>query len=224
MGIRVFSCVAAGLLGGVMVLGQSLTDHAAAIAGASAGVAGGRVVSDALSRVLESASDTTGTAAAETKKADTKKADNRPARGTSAPARGTTATSGSVSALSGPSAPVFAAPSAGFATSSPTPSAPVRPWRGPSADRAVASSGLPALVHFDMPPAPPAVVSAQLRAIAVGTSRGDVVGKVGIPAARITMDDDGHLVEILEYTANGNRVGSVRCSDGHVESVDAAAQ
>jgi hypothetical protein len=210
MGIRVLSCMAAGLLGGVMALGQSLTDHAAAIAGASAGVAGGRVVSDALSRILESASDTTGAAAAETKKAE-----NRPARGTSAK-------SGSVSAPSSPAAPIFAAPSSGFATSSSAPSAPARPWRRPSADRDVASSGVPVFVQFDMPPPPPAVTSAELRAIAAGTSRADVVGKVGVPAARITMDDDGHLVEILEYTANGNRVGSVRCSDGHVESVDAA--
>jgi len=79
-------------------------------------------------------------------------------------------------------------------------------------------------VHFDMPPPPPAVTSAELRAIAVGTSRADVVGKVGIAAATITMDDGGHLVEILEYTANGNRVGSVRCNDGRVESVDAGGQ
>ena len=62
----------------------------------------------------------------------------------------------------------------------------------------------------------------ELRAIAVGTSRADVLGKVGVPAAQITMDDDGHLVEILEYTADGARVGSVRCSDGRVESVNAA--
>ena len=219
MRIRVFSCVAAGLLGGVMALGQSLTDHAAAIAGASAGVAGGRVVSDALSRVLESASDTTA-AAAETRKSDTKKADSRTARGTAGKG-------GSVLPSSSPAAPVFATPSPGFAASSPGPSAPARPWRAPSADRAVTSSGLPPFVHFDMPPPPPAVpavTSAQLRAIALGTSRADVVGKVGIPAARITMDDDGRLVEILEYSANGNRVGSVHCSDGRVESVDAAAQ
>ena len=212
MRIRGLSCLLVGLLGGVMALGQSLTDHAAAIAGASAGVAGGRVVSDALSRVLESASDATGTAA-EAKKPESKKTDNRPARGT--PAK-----NGSVAASSSPASPAFAAASPGFAASAPAPPA-ARPWRGPSADRAVASSGLPAVVHFDVPPAPPAVTSAQLRAIAVGVSRADVVGKVGIPAARITMDDDGHLVEILEYTANGNRVGSVRCSDGRVESVDA---
>ena len=213
MGFRVFSCVAVGLLGAMMGVGQTLTDHAAAIAGASAGVAGGRVVSDALSRVLESAADTTGAAAAETKKTETKKADNRPARSTSAK-------TGNVSPLSSAAAPVFAA-------STPAPSVPARPWRAPSADRAVTSSGLPPFVHFDMPPPPPAVpavTSAQLRAIALGTSRADVVGKVGIPAARITMDDDGRLVEILEYSANGNRVGSVHCSDGRVESVDAAAQ
>jgi len=216
MRIRVSSCVVAGLLAGGMAMGQTLTDHAAAIAGASAGVAGGRVVSDALSRVLESASDTTGAAAAETKKADTKKADRS--------ARSATAKSGSVSVSPGPAAPAFAAPSPGFAASSPGPSAPARPWRAPSADRSVASSGLPAFEHFDMPPPPPAVTPAELRAIALGSSRLDVVGKVGIPAAQITMDDDGHLVEILEYTANGRRVGSVHCSDGRVESVDAGGQ
>jgi len=210
MGVRVFSCVAVGLIGGVIGLGQSLTDHAAAIAGASAGVAGGRVVSDALSRVLESAADTTGAAAAETKKTD-----SRPARATSSKGR-------SAPALTTPSAPVFAASSPAFVSSSPVPSAPARPWRKPSADREVPSGDLPPFIHFDVPPPPPAVSSAQLQAIAVGTTRADVVGKVGTPAAQITMDDDGHLVEILEYAADGNRVGSVRCSDGRVESVNAA--
>ena len=68
----------------------------------------------------------------------------------------------------------------------------------------------------------PLVSSAQLRSVATGASQSAVIGSLGTPAARISMDDDGHYVEILEYTANGSRVGSVRCSDGRVQSVNAA--
>ena len=66
------------------------------------------------------------------------------------------------------------------------------------------------------------MTTAQLRAVASGANRSEVIGSLGVPAARITMDDNGHLVEILQYNANGARVGSVRCSDGRVESVNTA--
>ena len=68
----------------------------------------------------------------------------------------------------------------------------------------------------------PLVSSVQLRSVATGVSQSAVIGSLGTPAARISMDDNGHYVEILEYMANGNRVGSVRCSDGRVESVNTA--
>jgi hypothetical protein len=43
--------------------------------------------------------------------------------------------------------------------------------------------------------------------------------KLGVPAARITMYDDGHLVEIFRYMSRDTNIGIVRLSDGAVLSV-----
>jgi len=194
------------LSGGLAALGQSLTDHAAAIAGASAGVAGGRVVSDALSRVLQSASDATGTAAAEPTNGKTGRGskDNTPVL--AGPWAGVPAGASAAPVFtpgdSGP-APQASAGHPSRGGSGPAPGQPVY-YRAVSAEPSIAS-----------------VTPAELRGVSPGTKRDDVIGKVGLPYAQITMDDDGHLVQILEYGANGNRVGSVRCSDGRVESVTA---
>jgi hypothetical protein len=59
-----------------------------------------------------------------------------------------------------------------------------------------------------------------LKQINPGASREDVL-KLGVPSARITMYSDGHLVEVYNYTAHGDNLGSVRLSDGAVASVKA---
>jgi hypothetical protein len=188
----------AAILFGTALSGQSLTDHAAAIAGASAGVAGAKALSDPLSRILQSASDAAGTAAAESPKPEKK-----PARNTQMKQVGT---------------PAMAAPQV-----SPVPAAPARPaWQRPAEARPVLPVLQPSFSRYESPAPAPQVTSVQLRSVASGASRADVIGSLGIPAARITMDDHGHLVEILQYTSNGSRVGSVRCSDGRVESVNTA--
>jgi hypothetical protein len=177
--------------------GQALIEHAAAMAGASAGVAGGKAVSDALTSVLGKAADETSAAAAESPKTSTRPAGNPEAK----PA--------GVSAM---------ADQQGKAA----PSASARPaWRRSDGERPV----LPVSQSYDSryhSQAAPLVSSAQLRSIATGASQSDVIASLGVPAARISMDDDGHHVEILEYTSNGSRVGSVRCTDGRVESVNTA--
>jgi hypothetical protein len=191
----------AAILFGAALSAQSLTDHAAAIAGASAGVAGARALSDPLSRILQAASGETAAAA------ESPKSDKQPAKG--AQTKMETKPAG----VPGMAAPQF----------SPAPSSPPQTgWRRPAGQRPVLPVGQPSFSHYDSPEPVGPVTSARLRSIASGASRGDVVGSLGVPSARITMDDNGHLVEILQYTANGSRVGSVRCSDGRVESVNAA--
>jgi hypothetical protein len=187
--------VGAMLLGTSILSAQAFADHAAAIAGASAGVAGARAIKDPLSRILQSASDAAGSGAAQAPKPENKTAV------ASAPA----------------SVPSQAAPSS-FA---PAPSA--RPgWRrGGESRRVLRGDGTAFSAYENSAPALP-VTTAQLRAVASGANRSEVIGSLGVPAARITMDDNGHLVEILQYNANGARVGSVRCSDGRVESVNTA--
>lgn len=178
--------------------GQSLTDHAAAMAGASAGVAGGKVVSDALTRILGEAADQTGAAAAESPKTSKK------------PEKNTEAKPAGVSAI-------------GHHQSAAAPSASARPaWRRSVGERPVLPESQPDYRSYRYADPAPLVSSAQLRSVATGASRADVIGSLGAPAARISMDDDGHFVEILEFSANGSRVGSVRCSDGRVESVNTA--
>ena len=58
-----------------------------------------------------------------------------------------------------------------------------------------------------------------LKTLAQGSSREDVL-KLGAPASRITMmDDGGHLVEIFRYQTRETTFGVVRLSDGSVSSV-----
>jgi len=42
---------------------------------------------------------------------------------------------------------------------------------------------------------------------------------MGAPASRITMYDEGHLVEIYRYQSRDTTFGVVRLSDGSVSSV-----
>lgn len=55
--------------------------------------------------------------------------------------------------------------------------------------------------------------------IAVGVSREDLIAKAGKPASQITMDEDGHLLEVYRYQARGESLATVRILDGAVSSV-----
>jgi hypothetical protein len=68
-------------------------------------------------------------------------------------------------------------------------------------------------------PPPPEMSPQELRNISAGTPRNDVL-RLGTPASKITMFDDGHLVEIYSYHENGQRFGAVRLSDGAVSSIE----
>lgn len=67
---------------------------------------------------------------------------------------------------------------------------------------------------------PPRQASVEdLKTLASGTSKADVL-KLGAPASRVTMFDDGHLVEIFRYQTRDVALGVVRLSDGSVTSVE----
>lgn len=68
-------------------------------------------------------------------------------------------------------------------------------------------------------PPPPEMSPEEFRKIATGTTRGDVL-RLGTPASRITMFDDGHLVELYSYRQNGQRFGTLRLTDGAVSSIE----
>ena len=67
-------------------------------------------------------------------------------------------------------------------------------------------------------PPPPPVTSDDLRTLAGGTPRAEVL-KLGAPSSRVTMVDDGHLIEIYRYQTRDSAVGEVRLSDGSVSGV-----
>jgi hypothetical protein len=68
-------------------------------------------------------------------------------------------------------------------------------------------------------PPPPPVTAEDLRAVTAGANREDVL-KIGQPAARITMFDDGHLSETFRYGTGNSMLGVVHLSDGVVTSVE----
>jgi tetratricopeptide (TPR) repeat protein len=66
---------------------------------------------------------------------------------------------------------------------------------------------------------PPEVSADDLRRVTVGMSREQLL-KLGYPDGRVTMDDDeGHLIEIYQYSAHGAGLGSIRLVDGTVSRV-----
>jgi hypothetical protein len=77
---------------------------------------------------------------------------------------------------------------------------------------------LTALRPIPVLPPPPQATAEELKTLPNGTSRAEVL-KFGAPASRITMIDDGHLVEIYRYQARDTTFGVVRLSDGSVSSV-----
>jgi hypothetical protein len=69
-----------------------------------------------------------------------------------------------------------------------------------------------------LPAQPPATLD-DLKTIVTGTNREDVL-KLGAPASRIMMLNDGHLAETFLYTAQDVTLGVVRLSDGVVSTIE----
>ncbi|MFZ5928240.1 MAG: hypothetical protein ACOYX1_12415 [Acidobacteriota bacterium] len=62
-----------------------------------------------------------------------------------------------------------------------------------------------------------------LEKLAVGTPAEELEAKLGLPAFRVVVPEEGRLVEIYQYSAKGRDVGSVRVVDGKVAEVRPAA-
>jgi hypothetical protein len=85
----------------------------------------------------------------------------------------------------------------------PVPAAPAQPESAPAAQ-----------------PAPPAAMSREaLLAVAPGMSRQDLL-RLGAPSSRISMYQDGRLVEVYRYMEHNTTIGVVRLSDGAVARVE----
>lgn len=186
---------------------QAFTEATAAIAGGSVGGVAGKKISDGITNVFQKV-DATASKAAKTGKVPesaVQKAAHGTTQGTAQGAVLQVGPAGVVkdhSLVPPPPPPVRRA-----AAVPPPPAAPASP--APSYIQPI-----PVLA----PPPPRHATPEDLQALASGTNRSDVL-KLGPPSSRITMYDDGHLVEIYRYQARDTTFGVVRLSDGSVSNV-----
>jgi len=177
---------------GMTLSGQALVEHAAAAAGGSVGGVAGKKVSEGLSTVFGKVDQQMG-----------KAAKTGVAKNPSAPLMevgpGVPKGDGSVPA---PPAPL----ARHAAVRKPAPAAVVPPPAPPLAAPVLA------------PPPPPEVTVDDLKNVTAGMNRENVL-KLGAPAARITMFEDGHVLEIYRYMAKDSTIGVVRLIDGSVATV-----
>src|SRR5579864_200987 len=194
MGVLVLPVVAG------LAWSQAMTEAAGAIAGGSVGGVAGKKVSDGITTVLQKV-DTVAGKAAKTGKAP----ETAVQKAAGDPKAGTVLEVGPGGVVKDHSL-VPPPPPIRRAALVPQPPPPPPP--------------APAVIQpIPVLPPPPQVTPDDLKALASGTVRGDVL-KLGAPASRITMYDDGHLVEIYHYQAHERTFGVVRLSDGAVSSVE----
>ena len=180
--------------------GQAMTEVGAAVAGGAVGGVAGKQVGLGLAGVFDKFSGQTAKAASSGDA--TKQSVSRPAGGDATPVLqvGPGVPKANHS-LVPPPPPVRRA-----ATAAPAPPPP------PTPQPVIVAAVVPP------PPPPPQATPDDLRGIEKGTPRADVL-KLGAPASRVMMYEDGHLLEIYRYMAGDLSFGVVRLSDGTVSSV-----
>jgi|SRR5579872_3678497 len=198
---------------------QALTDAAGVIAGSSVGVGAGKKIGQGITAALESANGVTAKAAKTEKVASVEKP--HAVSPTAKPAQRASDGGGSGgSGGSGGGTVLKTGPGGVVKDHSLVPPPPAKkvavvPPPPPIAPPAPEVILTPVLA---LPP-PPQATPADLKTLARGTSREEVL-KLGAPSSRITMMDDGHLVEIFHYQTRETTFGVVRLSDGSVSSVE----
>ncbi|HLJ18497.1 MAG TPA: hypothetical protein VKV15_28660 [Bryobacteraceae bacterium] len=230
LGRYFLGAIAVTAMAGAPVMAQSLAEHsAAAVGGSAAGVAGPKV-SDSLNRIMgrrvsplvqQAAQTGSITVARPVTKAmtATRVSTTPPAAATRGggvhPKSAQDAAASSLESETRPPRSVVRA----------LPKGPYHPRIIPALVPAASQNArVPVLIQPAVtPPAPPPVpTTADLQSIKPGLSRRDVVAKLGLPTDKIAMpDDEGHLSEVMHYSARGTDLGTVRMSDGLVTDVSA---
>ena len=190
---------------------QALTEHAAAAAGASIGTAGGKGISNSMTKIFGDVDKQTGKAA-DSKKQTKTVADPSAQKDSAKRASG-----------AGP-APIEPTPfpsgrRPAHRAQHPLAPQPVQPEKT-VAVRAVVN---PAPAAVPAPPPEPVVkvpTREELTAVKVGATESDMIAALGQPSSRVTIpDDDGHLRESCQYWANGHVLGTIHLDNGQVASV-----
>jgi hypothetical protein len=182
--------------------GQSMLETSAAAAGGSVGGVAGKKVSDGMTKIFEKMDKQAAKAAktGETKKSAATVDPNTPLLDV------------------GPGVPK--ASSKGVDTSNVPPPPP--PVHRASVHKPVPP---PVVVVVEPPPPvvappppPPDVTADDLKLVKSGMQRADVL-KMGAPSSRITMFEEGHLLEIYRYQGKDSTLGILRLTDGAVSNI-----
>ena len=181
-----------------LAFAQNLTEFGAVTAGSAVGGASGKSVSNGITAIFGKVDQQTAKAAKETKK----EKEPQPEALKVAP--------GSPVADPG-SVPLPPAPAAKRSAPAPVP---VAQYVVPSEIARISSW---ADVAPTLPP-PPVMSPEDLRSVSTGMTRADVL-KLGMPSSKITMFEDGHVVEQYSYHQNGRKFGGLKLTDGVVSSV-----
>jgi hypothetical protein len=177
---------------------QTMTEVGGAAAGGAIGSAAGKKVSEGITSIFGKVDATTKKAA---KPEDNSKKDPLLEVGESTPKIGASGSAGTVAGGGGVPPPP---PPAGYHK-------PAKP--APEVMAEILPPPAPA------PPPPPQVTSGDLRKVAEGMRRDDLL-RLGAPGSRITMEDDGHLVETYSYYEKDTAIGRVKLTDGAVSKVE----
>lgn len=189
--------LASFLLINAIAFGQTLTEFGAVAAGSAVGGASGKSVSNGINAIFGKVDQQTARAAAK----ETKK-EKEPQ------------TEALKVAPGAPKADPGGVPLPPGLPAKRTAPAPVAQFIAPKEATRISSLADVA----PMLPPPPVMSPDDLRNVSLGTTRADVL-KYGAPSSKITMFEDGHLVEVYSYHQNGQKFGGIKLTDGVVSSV-----
>ncbi len=212
MRLLALTALLGGFVASTSVFGQSLTEHAAAAAGATIGTAAGKPLGTALGRVFGEVNNTPPAAAPRTAKpAVAKPAPAAPPAATEHPA---------AAAKSGGSVGGDVAASGGGG------SAGTPPLHHTRRHKELPVEAPPVAVTPIVPIVAEPVVkepsTQEVAGIKVGATSSELRETLGAPESTVSIPgDDGHLLEIRQYWAKGEPVGTIRLDNGRVVSVQA---
>ncbi|HTS49226.1 MAG TPA: hypothetical protein VMH05_14845 [Bryobacteraceae bacterium] len=190
---------------------QSLSEHAAAAAGATIGTAAGKPISGALSGIFNQVDDTTATAAKTGNKA---KAVVPPAPRTAEDKEAQTNRGGGPGGFS----PGFGLDGGAAATNeyvAPRPKSVSRRQTAPL--RALPAPVVAAVVVE--PVKEPSLE--EVASVKLGTTEKELFAALGKPESQVIVPaDDGHMRESCQYWAKGKQLGTIRLDNGQVVRVE----
>jgi hypothetical protein len=197
--------------------GQSLTEHAAAAAGATIGTAAGKPLGTSLGKIFGDVDKTTSTAT--TSKA-AKPIVVKSATPAAAP-EGTVHTATVVIAPSGGGGEGAAGGGSGAGNGA-TSRHSARRRELPAQPEPVATQPVEPAPIVIQAPVFKEPTAQDIANIHVGVTSSELHALFGAPESKVSIpEDDGHLLEICQYWARGEQVGTVRLENGRVVSVQA---